>query len=50
MAIQNRLHDVSRELIEAEQSGDQARIGHLVTEHLDLSKMHHALLNKISQT
>ena len=50
MAIQNRLHDVSRELIEAEQTGDQARIGHLVTEHLDLSKMHHALLNKISQT
>jgi len=50
MAIQNRLHDVSRELIEAEQTGDQARISHLVTEHLDLSKMHHALLNKISQT
>ncbi|HJS52027.1 MAG TPA: hypothetical protein VJ781_09030, partial [Pyrinomonadaceae bacterium] len=50
MAIQNRLHDVSRELIEAEQAGDQARISHLVTEHLDLSKMHHALLNKISQT
>jgi DNA primase len=50
MAIQNRLHDVSRELIEAEQTGDATRISHLVAEHLDLSKMHHALLNKISQT
>jgi DNA primase len=50
MAIQNRLHDLSRELIEAEQKGDKQRISYLVTEHLDLSKMHHSLLNKIAQT
>ncbi|MGH9948353.1 MAG: DNA primase [Pyrinomonadaceae bacterium] len=50
MAIQNRLHDVSRELIEAEQTADSERMSHLVTEHLDLSKMHHSLLSKISQT
>ncbi len=50
MAIQNRLHDVSRELIEAEQANDRTRIENLVTEHLDLSKMHHSLLNKISET
>lgn len=50
MAIQNRLHDLSRELIEAEQTGDQDRISNLVTEHLDLSKMHHSLLNKIAHT
>jgi len=50
MAIQNRLHDLSRELIEAEQTGDNARISHIVAEHLDLSKMHHSLLNKIAQT
>ena len=50
MAIQNRLHDVTRELIEAEQAKDQSRIEHLVVEHLDLSKMHHSLLNKISET
>jgi DNA primase len=50
MAIQNRLHDLSRELIEAEQNGDQQRISYLVTEHLDLSKMHHSLLNKIAHT
>ncbi len=50
MAIQNRLHDVSRELIEAERSGDLARIAHLVTEHLDLSKMNQSLLSKIVQT
>jgi len=50
MAIQNRLHDVSRDLVAAEQAGDASRIGHLVTEHLDLSKMLHSLLNKISET
>jgi len=50
MPIQNRLHDLSHELIEAEQTGDNARISHIVAEHLDLSKMHHSLLNKIAQT
>ena len=50
MAIQNRLHELSRELIEAEQAGNSSRMSDLVSEHLDLSKLHHSLLNKISQT
>lgn len=50
MAIQNRLHDVSQELIAAEQTGNTELIDHLVTEHLDLSRMKQALLNKIAET
>ena len=50
MAIQNRIHELSRELIEAEATGNQSRMSALVTEHLDLSKMHHSLLNKIAHS
>jgi DNA primase len=50
MAIQNRIHELSRELIEAEQAGERAKMSELVAEHLDLSKMHHSLLNKIART
>jgi len=50
MAIQNRLHEVSQELLAAEQTGNSEVVTHLVAEHLDLSKMKQSLLSKISQT
>ena len=50
MAIQNRIHEVSQELIVAEQSGDSELVSHLVAEHLDLSKMKQILLSKIRET
>jgi len=50
MAIQNRILEVQRELIEAEQAGNPTLVNHLVAEHLDLSKMKQSLLNKISVT
>ena len=50
MAIQTRLHDVSQELLAAEQAGDQPRVDHLVVEHLELSKMRRSLLSKIRET
>lgn len=50
MAIQNRIHEVSQELIVAEQSGDTELVSHLVAEHLDLSKMKQILLSKIRET
>lgn len=50
MAIQNRLHEVSQELLAAEQSGDSELVNHLVAEHLDLSKMKQVLLSKIRET
>ena len=50
MAIQTRLHDVSQELLAAEQAGDQPTVDHLVVEHLELSKMRRSLLSKIRET
>ena len=50
MAIQNRIHEVSQELLAAEQSSDAAKVNSLVLEHLDLSKMKQALLSKLKET
>lgn len=50
MAIQNRLHDVSQELLAAEQAGDTIAVDRLVAEHLELSKMKQALVSKIRET
>jgi len=50
MAIQNRLHEVSQELLAAEQTGDTEAVNHLVAEHIDLSKMKQILLSKIRET
>lgn len=50
MAIQKRLHDVSQELLAAEQAGDTISVDRLVTEHLELSKMKQALVSKIRET
>ncbi|MGD9630792.1 MAG: DNA primase [Pyrinomonadaceae bacterium] len=50
MAIQNRIHEVSQELMAAERSGDLERMNHLVAEQLDLSKMKHSLLSKLKES
>ncbi|HMQ04205.1 MAG TPA: DNA primase [Pyrinomonadaceae bacterium] len=50
MAIQTRLHEVSQELIVAEQSGEPDVVNQLVAEHLELSKMKLAVLSKIRET
>lgn len=50
MAIQNRIHEVSQELLAAERTGDAENIGRLVAEQLDLSKMKQSLLSKIRET
>ena len=50
MAIQNRIHEVSQELLAAERAGDTTGINRLVAEQLDLSKMKQSLLSKIRET
>ncbi|HEX6280446.1 MAG TPA: DNA primase [Pyrinomonadaceae bacterium] len=50
MAIQHRIHEVSQELLAAEQSGDRNLVNSLVAEHLDLSKMKQLLLSKLKET
>lgn len=50
MAIQNRIHEVSQDLLVAEQTGDAELVNQLVLEHLDLSKMKHSLLSKLRET
>jgi DNA primase len=50
MAIQNRIHEVSQDLLAAEQTGDTELVNSLVLEHLDLSKMKHSLLNKLRES
>ncbi|MEO5860677.1 MAG: DNA primase [Pyrinomonadaceae bacterium] len=50
MAIQNRIQEVSQELLAAEQSGNSALMNSLVGEQLDLSKMKQALLSKLKET
>ncbi len=50
MAIQNRIHEVSQELLAAERAGDKTGINRLVTEQLELSKMKQSLLSKIRET
>lgn len=50
MAIQTRLHNVSQELLAAEQGGDREAVDRLVVEHLELSKMRQSLVSKIRET
>ena len=50
MAIQNRIHEVSQELLAAERGGDTNGINRLVAEQLELSKMKQSLLSKIRET
>ena len=50
MAIQNRIHEVSQELLSAERAGDTAIVNQLVAEQLELSKMKQGLLSKIRET
>lgn len=49
MAIEHRLHEISRALIAAEQLGDKEAVTHLVTEQLDLSKIKQNMLTKLRQ-
>ena len=50
MAIQNRIQEVSQELLAAEQMGDLDLVNALVAEQLDLSKMKHLLLTKLKES
>jgi DNA primase len=50
MAIENRINDVNRELIIAEQARDQIAMNELVAEQLELAQIHRSLLNKIAHT
>jgi len=50
MAIQNRIHEVSQELLSAERAGDTVVVNQLVVEQLELSKMKQGLLSKIRET
>ena len=50
MAIQNRIQEVSQELLAAEQSGNSQLVNSLVLEQLDLSKMKQILLSKLKET
>ena len=50
MAIQNRIQEVSQELLAAEQTGDIDLVNALVAEQLDLSKMKHLLLTKLKES
>ena len=50
MAIQNRIQEVSQELLAAEQTGDIEAVNALVAEQLDLSKMKHLLLTKLKES
>lgn len=50
MAIQNRIQEVSQELLAAEQSGNTALVNSLVGEQLDLSKMKQVLLSKLKES
>ncbi len=50
MAIQNRIQEVSQELLAAEQSGNSALVNSLVGEQLDLSKMKQVLLSKLRES
>ena len=50
MAISNQLLEVSQDLIAAEQAGDQALVGRLVEEHLELSRIKQDLIGKIVES
>lgn len=50
MAIQNRIHEVSQELLAAERTGNTAMINQLVGEQLELSKMKLSLVSKLRET
>nr|HQU93952.1 DNA primase [Pyrinomonadaceae bacterium] len=50
MAIQNRIQEVSQELLAAEQSGNSTLVNSLVLEQLDLTKMKQTLLSKLKES
>ncbi len=50
MAIQNHIHEVSQQLIAAEQSNNSGLVNQLVAEQLELSKMMQSMVSKIRQT
>jgi DNA primase len=50
MAIQNRIHEVSQELLAAERTGSTEAVNQLVAEQLELSKMKQSLLSRIRET
>jgi DNA primase len=49
MAISNRILEISQELILAEQSGNTALLGHLVTEQIDLARLKRDLQSRINE-
>jgi DNA primase len=49
MAINNRIFDISQELIAAERAGDAAAVNQLVAEQLDLARMKHDLITKLRE-
>ncbi|MGD9587717.1 MAG: DNA primase [Pyrinomonadaceae bacterium] len=49
MAIQNRIHDVSQELLSAERAGNTEAVNQFVAEQLELSKLKQTLLTKIRE-
>jgi DNA primase len=50
MAIENRINDVNRELIAAEQARDEIAMTELVGEQIELAQIKRFLLNKISHS
>ncbi len=50
MAIQNRIHEVSQELMLAEQAGEIEIVTRLVAEQLELSKMKLSMVSKLRET
>jgi hypothetical protein len=49
MAINNRIFDISQELIAAERAGDAVSVSQLVAEQLDLARMKHDLITKLRE-
>ena len=50
MAIENRINEVNRELMIAEQARDQIAVNELASEQIELTQIRRSLLNKIAQT
>jgi hypothetical protein len=48
MAISNRILDISRELAAAEQSGDRVTLERLVAEQIQLARVKHEFMSRIS--
>ena len=50
MAIENRINEVNRELMIAEQARDQIAVNELASEQIELAQIRRSLLNKIAHT